>query len=220
LTRAAQPFRFATRLHLAELTGMHACNLAELAAHLETVPDACVYHHTHRFLQQHQYLSPEPPNDFAWWIAEVLGDDMLAELLASIDTVRFRSIADLRGALVSTINGYVERRPESLRRFAGEGELFHFMKTVSFVIPTAHLAYDLGQFADMLGKVTIESVYFHIFEARLRLKREMNDFSYWISSSLGDNELAGRIAALDPYTRTLEDLRTSIIRIVGNRQGE
>ncbi|MEE9590909.1 MAG: DUF5752 family protein, partial [Thermodesulfobacteriota bacterium] len=65
LKRASQPFRFCTRLNLVELTGKRAGNTAELLKRIEEVEDAVIYHHTHRFLQQYLYLSPEPPNDFA-----------------------------------------------------------------------------------------------------------------------------------------------------------
>src|SRR4030043_2133367 len=88
LIRAQEPFQFYTRLHLSELTGLRAANVSELLALIKTVPGSCIYHHTHRFLQQHQYLSPEPPNDFAYWVSEVLGEDELGEMLASIDTVQ------------------------------------------------------------------------------------------------------------------------------------
>jgi hypothetical protein len=72
-----EPFLFYTRWHLSELLGIKASNLRQLLEHIKDVPGSCIYHHTHRFLQQHQYLSPEPPNDFAYWVREVLGDDEL-----------------------------------------------------------------------------------------------------------------------------------------------
>ena len=79
------------------------------------------------------------------------------------------------------------------------------------------MAGDLAEFVDILKKITIDSIYFHIFEARLRLGKKTNDFSNWIETSLEDEELARRLSALDPYTRTLEDLRGAIIAIVEKR---
>ena len=76
LVRASGPFKLCTRLHLSELTGLKASNLNELLELIKTVSGSCIYHHTHRFLQQHQYLSPEPPNDFAYWV-ETFWDDRL-----------------------------------------------------------------------------------------------------------------------------------------------
>jgi hypothetical protein len=219
LVRARDPFRFVTRLHLSELTGLRASTLDQLLELVKSVPGSCIYHHTHRFLQQHQYLSPEPPNDFAHWVTESLGEPELGELLASIDTVQYSTIRSLRNAIVATIEEYLKNEPTAKRRFAREEEEFHFIKSVSFAIPTDYVAYDLREFAEALDRVTIHSIYFHMFEARLRLGRPTNDFSLWIGSSLGDKTLARQIDRLDPYTRTLDNLRKTLMRLVKNRIG-
>ncbi len=73
---------------------------------------------------------------------------------------------------------------------------------------------DLKEFIEILKKITIDSIYFHIFEARLRLEKPTNDFSCWIENSLGDKNLANSISSFDPYTSTLEDLRKKLIRII------
>ena len=217
LIKAKEPFRFFTRLHLSELTGLKASDLSQLLEIIKEVPGSSIYHHTHRFLQQHQYLSPEPPNDFAYWVTEVLGDDELGERLASIDTVQFESIRSLREQIASTIEDYLKKRPSAKQRFAGEGDEFYFIKSVSFVIPTPYVVNDLREFVDILSKITVDSIYFHIFEARLRLEKGANDFSNWIESSIGDKSLAEKITRLDPYTLTLEQLRKTVIKIIERR---
>lgn len=217
LTRAQESFRFYTRLNLPELTGLRVATLSELLALLKTVPGSSIYHHTHRFLQQHQYLSPEPPNDFAYWVSEVLGEDELGELLASIDTVQYATIRQLREKIIETIETYLKENKSAVKKFARAGEEFHFIKSVSFVLPTHYCVYDLKEFSEVLAKVTIDSIYFHIFEARLRLERGSNDFSNWIENSLQDKELADQLARLDPYTQTLEGLRKSLLEIVRKR---
>lgn len=218
--RAAEPFRFYTRLTLPELTGLRAYSLPELAAILMKAPDACIYHHTHRFLQQHQCLSPEPPNDFAYWIAHVLGEKELSERLASIDTVQFSALAELRTSLAAVIETYLEQNPGAAQRVASRADAFSFIKSVSFVLPTPYSAYDLRGFADALEKVAVDSLYFHVFEARLRLGKATNDFSNWIQGQLGDDRLAADIARLDPYTYTLEELRSRVMRLVAGRIGK
>jgi len=214
LIKAKEPFRFYTRLHLSELTGLRASILSQFLGLLKEVPGSCIYHHTHRFLQQHQYLSPEPPNDFAYWVTEVLGEDELGERLASIDTVQFTTIRSLREEITKTIEDYLSHNPLAKLKFSREGEEFHFIKSVSFILPTSYIAYDLKEFTDILKKITLDSIYFHIFEARLRLEKADNDFSLWIETSIGDKELADLISGLDPYSYTLEDLRNKIIRII------
>jgi len=215
--KAIEPFRFYTRLHLSELTGLRASNLNQLLDIIKQVPGSCIYHHTHRFLQQHQYLSPEPPNDFAYWVSNVLGEDELGERLASIDTVQFFTVRSLRDKITSTIEEYLKKNISASLRFAGEGEEFHFIKSTSFILPTNCIAYDLGEFVDIFRTITIDSIYFHIFESRLRLEKKTNDFSNWIETSIGDKGLADKISRLDPYTHTLEDLRKTIIKIIEQR---
>ena len=199
---------------MSELTGLRATTLGQFLALIKQVSGSCIYHHTHRFLQQHQYLSPEPPNDFAYWVTDILGEDELGERLVSIDTIQYSTIRDLREKIASTIESYLKDNPLAKLKFARSGEEFHFIKSVSFILPTNYIAYDLKEFAEVLNKITIDSIYFHIFEARLRLEKPTNDFAFWIENSLGDKKLANNISSFDPYTSTLEDLRNKIIQIV------
>lgn len=216
MKKATKPFRFKTRVHLRELTGLKAKNLKELLDQIETVPGSVIYHHTHHFLQQHQYLSPEPPNDFAYWVREALGERELGEKLASINTCDFSTIRELRDAIAATIRKFLEKRKGPLRE-ANEGQELYFLKSVSFVFPTPYVAHTLEEFAAILQKITVDAIYFHMFEARLRLEQGTNDFSLWFDQSLGENELARRIARLDPYTHTLDGLRQKMLQLVGNR---
>ncbi len=217
IIKAKEPFCFHTRLHLTELTGLRATNLTQLLGLIKEAPGACIYHHTHRFLQQHQYLSPEPPNDFAYWVTEILGEDELGERLSSIATIRCLTIRSLRDKIIDTIDSYLQENVLAKLKFAREGEEFHFIKSVSFVIPTGYIANDLREFVEILKKVTIDSIYFHIFESRLRLEKGNNDFSNWIGNSLGYKELAYRISNLDPYTHTLEGLRSSLVAMTESK---
>jgi hypothetical protein len=210
-SKADSAFRFFTRFHLTELLGMKASNLAELLSCIRSVPGSSIYHHTHRFLQQHLFLNPEPPNDFAFWVTEELGEEALGERLASIDTVQFTDIHTLREALVSTIESYLTVNPKSAQKFADPGEEFHLMQSRSFILPTRYEARTLSEFASALEAVTVDSIYFHVFESRLRLGKPSNDFSIWIAESMGNQNLADKISKIDPYTQTLEGLRRSLL---------
>lgn len=214
---AKDPFVFYSRLHLRELTGICATTLADLLAYIRVVPGSSIYHHTHHFLQRHQYLSPEPPNDFAYWVSESMGEDSLGEKLAAIDTTKFQSIRDLRDRIVLLFEEERKKRPLIFEKTAPEGENFYFVKSVSVVFQTPYVASNLSEFRDALSKVTISSIYFHMFEARLRLERQTNDFSFWLGESLGDKDLASKIAKLDPYTHTLEGLRSKMLGLVDKR---
>jgi len=214
LTKESGPFRFSTRLHLSELTGLRASNVSELLETIKTVSGACIYHHTHRFLQQHQYLSPEPPNDFAYWVENVLGEARLGEKLASIDIIQYPCLRSLREKIIQVIEEYLQKNPSAARRFVDPGAEFHFVKSISFVFPTNYVANDLKELADILKKITIDSIYYHVFESRLRLEKGKNDLSLWIESAMGDKSLADRITRLDPYTFTLEDLRKRLVTLI------
>jgi len=217
LKKAQQPFVFYTRLHLQELTGLKARDLKMLLKDINEVSGSVIYHHTHRFLQQHQFLSPEPPNDFAYWVTEVLGEHKLGEELASIDTVQFPTIRALREKLSRTIEDHIRYMEETglgQFRVSSEEEQFHFVKTISFVFPTPYVARNLLEFAKILKKITINSIYFHVFEAKLRLEKGVNDFSHWIDTSCARPGLAQELARLDPYTHTLEGLRKKMIELI------
>jgi hypothetical protein len=217
LIKASEPFRLCTRLHLSELTGLKAATLTELLELVRTVSGSCIYHHTHRFLQQHQYLSPEPPNDFAYWVSNVLGEAELGEKLASIDIIQYSSVRSLREKIILVLEEYLRKRPSAAKRFVNPGAEFHFIKSVSFVFPTNHIAIDLKELADILKKITVDSIYYHIFESRLRLEKGENDLSLWIEKATGDKVLADKISRLDPYTFTLEDLRKKIVYLIERR---
>jgi hypothetical protein len=214
---ARSPFRFWTRLTLTKLTARRARDLAELSEHLRTVPPSVVFHHTHHFLVQHQHLSPEPPNDFAFWVTNVLQEDQLGERLAAIDTVQFTSLHALRDRIVGVIDAYLEGR-QALRA-APVGEEFHFMDAVSFTLPTHHEARTLAEFAQGLREVGLATIAYHLFEARLRVGAEDNDFSRWLEGELGERERAAAIRKLDPYTHTMEGLRRRLLVLVGPRAG-
>ena len=217
--KAEDPFHFFTQLHLQELTGLEAVNLKELLDHIKTVPGSVIYHHTHHFLQQHQYLSPEPPNDFAYWVTEALNEVKLGEKLASINTHEFTTIRSLRDKIAETIEEFLSKAKKPLKEVS-EGQELYLMKSKSFILPTAYEARSLEEFASILEKVTIHSIYFHMFEARLRLEKPTNDFSLWFETALGKKDLAAKFERLDPYTYTGEGLRKKMIKLIEAKVGK
>lgn len=204
-------FYFYTKLDQPILLGIKARNLSELLAGIQTVPESSIYYHTHRYLRQHHFLSPEPPNDFAYWVTNVLNEDLLGERLSSVDIVQFRSLEELREAFIEILETHRETSERS--PVAPPGEEFHFMAARTFVLRTPYVAHDLKEFAAVLKDVSVNSLYYHIFEAKLRLEKEENDFSRWFRD-LGKPELADQVARLDPYTYTLEGLRKKLMTLV------
>lgn len=214
-----KPFQFWTALVLQESTGLRAATLTTLAKLLRQVPDACIYYHTHHFVLQHHYLTPEPTNDFAYWVAEVFGDEPLGELLASIDIMEHSSLQSLREVLAGTIERYIKEHPATRIRFAPAGREFFFIKSVHVIMPTPHTASTLAEFAKALEQVSVHSLYFHIFDARLRLGRPTNDFALWFTEQLGLKELGESVAGLNPYMHTLETLRAILLSLIRQEAG-
>jgi hypothetical protein len=204
-------FHFFTQHNLVELLGLKAKNPVELLENIKKVPTTSIYFHTHRFIQQYHYLAPEPPNDFALWLKDTLHLERLGEAFLDVDTVSFTDLEDLRKELVRILDSYI----------SGEGYLtdcpkdqeFYFMSCKIFVIPTPYTANNLMEFIEVLRKISIHSLYFHMFEARMRLKVPENDFSAWFKG-IGEEDLAREVSKLDPYNLTLEGLRTKLIDMV------
>jgi len=216
LKKAKSPFLFNSRLNITELTGLKAKTLGGLLENLKTVPDSVIYYHTHHFLEEHHYLTPEPANDFAVWVSDALGNDVLGEKLASVDTFEFNSLSALRDRIAGIIEENMTDA-SSGGRSAMDGEEFHFMKSISVVIPTPYQADNLREFVEALRKISLNSLYFHIFESRMRLGKGSNDFSTWVEESLDEAELGKEIARLDPYSYSLEGLRSALIQQIEKR---
>jgi small-conductance mechanosensitive channel len=215
MKEAKEPFKFYTRLHLKELTGVKASNIAELIEGLKSVPEASIYYHTHHFIEEHHYLIPEPANDFSVWVGDALDNSVLSEKLAGIDTYEFTTIAALRARMISVIEEYVSMN--QMPDMAATGREFYFIKSIGLVLPTNYLAYDLREFVEILRKISLDSLYFHMFESRLRLGKGINDFSAWIRDDLDEPDIANSISRLDPYNYTLTGLKSVVIQLIEKR---
>ncbi|HEX7320997.1 MAG TPA: DUF5752 family protein [bacterium] len=206
-----EPFIFYTRFNLVRLLGIKVCSPAELLVGIKSVPLSSIYYHTHRFLQQHNCLSPEPPNDFAYWLTNTVNMKELGEAFASIDTVSYDTLEGIRSVFVNTLENYLSKGRQS--PLCAPGEEFHFMSCTTFVISTGSEAAGLAELADNIKKISVDSLYYHMFEARLRLGKGGNDFARWCDS-INEKTLAAQLRKLDPYTCTLETLRARILYLI------
>jgi hypothetical protein len=203
-------FEFYTERRLVALTGITVRTLEELLAGIETVPGSSIFYHTHQAYLAHHFEKPVFYNDFALWIAQALQQEALAERLAAIDLLSFSVIRGLRDEIAATIRNYLAENGDT--RDCPPGDEFHFCRSRSFVLPTGIVARNPAEFFEKLPQVTNVSLYFHFFEARLRLGHATNDFSQWLGDQ-GEAELAQRINALDPYIRSLDELKADIIAL-------
>jgi hypothetical protein len=209
--QVAMPFIFRTERRLVRLTGRKARGLSDFLLCLREVSGASIFYHTHHVYLSHHFERPLFYNDFATWVSQSLLEQALAEKLAVVDLLEFTTIRQLRERIIETIESHLASSDGGDRQ-APRGEEFHFCESQSFRMPTGITAANPREFFENLPHVTTISLFYHFFEARLRLGRATNDFSVWFAD-IGEDRLARRIDALNPYRMTLEQLRTKIVRM-------
>ena len=204
-------FQFYSEFNLPILLGRKAKNINELIEGIKSVPGASIYYHTHRFLKQHHFLIPELPNDFAYWLRNVLNMRQLGELVSSINIVECTNLEQLRSKLINSFENFSYSNEFSFN--CAPGYEFQFMSCKTFSLPVPFRARDLKEFVKMLNEVSVYVFYYHIFEPKLRRGKTKNDFAKWFED-IGEKDLSDRVSRLDPYTMTLEEFRKKIIGMV------
>jgi hypothetical protein len=213
LTRTpAKPFYFNTSAHLLRITRQKANSLGEFLDALRECPEASIFQHSFRTLQEHHFIREGFSNDFAHWAVSACNEPSLAEGLSSVDVREFTSVKDLRERFIQIVEEFLQRTPAAAQRAARE--TFYFCASESVVIPTNFVAHTLKDFAEGLRGVTVHCIHHHFIEARLRLKLMSNDFSQWLYEDMGLIEAARQLNQIDVYTLTMEDVRNRIVRIV------
>ncbi|MFH1684275.1 MAG: DUF5752 family protein [Candidatus Margulisiibacteriota bacterium] len=208
---ALESFRFYTTSSLVEITGKKANHLKEFIKLLKDIDRSSIFFHVHHAFREYTFAPGQYSNDFARWVEEDLEEAKLAERLASIDIQEFTDLEQLRAKLVEIVEAHLMNAIEI--RKVPPGREFYFLRGTSLINATKYEANTLEEFAETLNKVGMRSLYFHYFDARLRLGRKTNDFSNWIRNSLGKEDIAKKINSLDPYFLTMDQLKQRIIDI-------
>ncbi|MBM4140295.1 MAG: hypothetical protein FJ242_02205 [Nitrospira sp.] len=205
-----EPFEFKQCISILKSTGKKAKNLRELRDVIEAVSDECIFHHTYQYFIKGHVL--EYTNDFAHWAGESLEERALSEHLSNIDPYDFKNINNLRNELLGVIDEYLKRFPEP--REAMPGDEFCFNETMTLIFPVGIRAKNLAEFLTAIKYVETGSVYYHFYEARIRLGSGIDDFSRWIEDAFGKRELVELIRAIDPFMHSLEGIREHITEAV------
>lgn len=199
----AETFVFRECVSLIKSTGRMATRLSEFKDILSLVPDESIFHHTCQYFLRSPGL--EYTNDFAHWAGENLGERVLAEYLSNIDPYEYTTIEDLRKGLLGVIDVYLEKFPEPRETLPGEE--FYFDEAVTMIFPAGIRARNLAEFLTGITYVDSNSIYYHFYEAKMRLGSAVDDFSRWLEESLGKKELAGKIRSIDPFMHSVEGIR-------------
>lgn len=208
-------FEFKQCVSITKSLGKRARNLREFRELLETVSEESIAHHTYRyFLSAHNL---EYTNGLAQWVAQSLGEKSLSEHLSNIDPYSFLTIDDLRLELLRPVDDRLNESPEP--RDTMPGEEFYFSEAVILVFPAGIRVRNLAEFLMGIKHVDKSSIYYHFYEARMRLRDEADgsstdDFSKWFLNSLGRVGLVERMKTLDPFMHTLEGIRVYILEAV------
>lgn len=200
-------FDFRECVTLVKSTGKSARNIRQFQDILALIPEAAIFHHTCQYFMRNPGL--EYTNDFAQWAGENLGERALAEYLSNIDPYAFKTMSDLRKGLLGVIDVYLQRYPEP--REVMRGDEFFFSEGVTLNFPAGVRARNLAELLTGIKYVDANSIYFHFYEARLRLGGLADDFSSWVDESLGKSGLAARIRSMDPFMHTVEGIREHLV---------
>jgi Family of unknown function (DUF5752) len=208
---AEHPFVFVGCWELREMLGRSARDERQLLEAIEEVPLESIYYHTHSFLLRHKYIAGPYPNDFATWAAIQVRDRVLGEKLGILSPYDFPNLESLRGEIVTIISDHLSRL-QVIPRVIYE-EPFHFMQSRIISAPMGLQVYTLAEFREVLATVDDSVIYYHTFEAILRLAKPKGDFALWMEEQLGLPELGERISRIHPYRISLESVRSRILNL-------
>lgn len=203
-------FEFHECVNLVKATGKKARNLREFKSLISVIPEDSIYHHMCEYFLTGHTL--EYTNDFAQWAGESLGERTLAEHLSNIDPFTYKNMDSLRLEIVDVINAFLKKFPEP--RAALPGDEFYFDQTVTFIFSAGVRARNLAEFLMGIKYVDPASIYYHFYEARMRLGSGVDDFSAWVEDGLGKKELAERIRSIDPFMHGVERIREHVAEAI------
>ncbi len=193
-------------------TGKRAQNLRELRDHVLNIHEGSIYYHFWGGLLQPHFDDPQFNNDFANWSHYRLHDNILAERLAVIDPTDFDDLESLRRELVEIL----EQRLEELERPAWVPTdcQFHFVRSQIVVFDTGWRIEKPEHLPDLVGKMSVGSIFYHVIDARRRYPKGADDFQVWLRGFGGFERICEKLASIDPYFVTLVELRRKLSTIL------
>lgn len=210
MAEISRTFEFKECVSIIKATGKRAAHLRELRDVIASVSDESIFHHTYQYFLKEHIL--EYTNDFAHWAGESLEERALAEHLSNVDPYNFSDINGVRNEILNVIDDYLGKFPEP--RKAMKGDEFYFNETLTITFRVGIRARNLAEFLIGIKYIEAGSIYYHFYEARMRLGSGVDDFSAWVEDVLGKKELAERIRSIDPFMHNLEGIREHIIEEV------
>jgi len=119
---------------------------------------------------------------------------------------------ELRRELIEIIE---ERLDENeLVPWASAHQQFHFIRSQIIVFDTRIRIGEPEELKGYIPQLTRGSIFYHFVDARRRTANRSDDFSEWLKGfGNGYDRLLEQIAALDPYFKSLTELRSQLSQI-------
>ena len=191
-------------------TGEKAQNLRELYDRLNRMKDpGLMYFHFWDGLLRPDFVDPEYQNDFAAWAFRHLHDQHLAEKLSILNPGNFKTMDDLRHAMIRIIEDRMDEIDFDPRIDADQA--FYFMRSQIVIFDTRTRIQRPEELGRLMPDLALGSIFYHFVDARRRTKSGRNDFTEWLRA-WGDAyaELAQEFAQIDPYFKTLLEMREQL----------
>ena len=203
---------YKARYHF-ELTGLKARDLPELIEVIKDVDESVIFNHIHHALLDYHFLPPEYPNDFSYWIADVLHEPALAERLADLDLRELNDPESLRKKIIKTIEDYVAMHDVGGR--AGIGQEFHFVRCISVVFPTKTVARNLNDVLEIIKESDdLDSIFYYFIASRLLGGGHYRALSDWVLKE-DSHELMEKLDNLYPYGfANLNAMKIEVVKII------
>ncbi|MEK7270259.1 MAG: DUF5752 family protein [Planctomycetota bacterium] len=214
--KPGEPFILRKGLVVSKALGLRANDLETLLRGIRTVDPLSIYYHVHHPYFSRVSVRPEYPSAFAIWTAKQLGQPILAERLSGIDLHEVRGdLEELRRAFATRIDEYLRAAPPGAALVQSPPDRAFDFCTMQFVViraaPPAATAPELAAALRRAGSMV---VFYHTYDALVRLGRPTNDFAEWTRAALGREDLAAALGRLDPYVHSVDELRSRVIAIL------
>ena len=208
-----EPFLIRDCSLIAKATGRRAQNLRELRDGLATIEARSIYYHFWGRLLRPRLDDPEFHNDFASWARHELHDTTLAERLAVVDPSDHPDLDELRQELIDICEDRLDER--EVIPWASHDAQFYFLTAEIVVFNTGIEVQQPGELAEIIPRLSRGSIFYHAIDARRRNEQSMDDFRVWLQGldHPASDELAERLAAIDPFAGTLAELRDSLAQV-------
>jgi hypothetical protein len=212
LRAAAEPFQFFTVAHVTRSVEHKASTPRQLLEGLERCSDESIHHHMVDAMGNVEFQPGCMSNDFAKWVHASANCGGLSEQLAALDERYYTSIEEMRNDLWTAVRDYIAAYPECADEAASTP--FCFNEGFKLSVPLDLPARTLKDFRTSVQTMTSESFYLHFIASASRLEMQSNDFSIWLTESLGLVELAKKINEIDLAQSTLEAARDRILQLI------